>query len=185
MNKTQGQLHVIFLIYQIMNDTRSENYVVFDVIVQNVPGTVLGNDWEADRIQVYFNTGSHGIIDYSPTTTSTGEVYTLSAGFIIGATLPLPWLGSLNWVTIRDVSNLGVNVTHWYIYFDTWGDPANAPSDSAFLMKFTFTIEVPQGQNISVLAYFRVWYQNPARTTVDYIASRSITISSSELVSNT
>jgi hypothetical protein len=83
VNKTQGQLHVIFLIYQIMNDTRPENYVVFDVIVQSVPGKVLGNNWEVILMQVYFNSGSHGIIDYSPTTTSSGEVYTLSASFII------------------------------------------------------------------------------------------------------
>jgi hypothetical protein len=85
---------------------------------------------------------------------------TLGIKGFIGGSIPLPWLGSLNWVTVKDVSDLGANKACWHVLFNTWQDPLNAPSDSSYLMRFTFTIQALSGYSISVEAYFKIGFQD-------------------------
>jgi hypothetical protein len=149
-----------------MNDNNPDfNYFLYEVVVQSVPGKVaFGNAWEVTRIEACFyviSTRSR-LIDYSPTTASSGEVASITLGIkgFIGGSIPLPWLGSLNWVTVKDVSDLGANKVCWHVLFNTWQDPPNAPSDSSYLMRFTFAIQAPSGYSIWVDAYFKIGFQD-------------------------
>jgi hypothetical protein len=187
-----GYLHVVVYYYQIMNDGDPQyNYFLYEVVVQSVPGKVaFNNAWEVTRIEACFQV-YNSLIDYSPTTTSSGEVPSIGAGVkgFIGASIPLLWLGSLNWVTVRDLSDLGTNKACWHVLFNTWQDPPNAPSDSSYLMRFTFIVRAPSGYPVYVDAKFRISFQDwPLGAEVLIIPIQPVLyldIHSSETVVNT